>query len=318
MVQFDFHTEGNSVIAEWGDAIRGKTIVITGTSSNSLGSATATHLAGAHPAKIFLLGRTEAKVQPVIKSIAGISPETRTIFIPIELDDFDSVRSAATAILEQTSAIHILINNAGVMAIPWAKNKQGIEKTLATNHLGHFLLTKELLPALLVAGPGSRVVNLSSGAYKMAPVDFDDWNFSDGETYNPFAAYGQSKTANILFSKGLAQRFEKHGVYAFAAHPGYIPETSILAHLPEMDTAEQDRVAREKTGFAFAPGKPKTLSQGVATTLVAALSPEITHRNGAYLADCQVEDVRGYAKDQEFVDRLWELSEELAGEQFAS
>jgi NAD(P)-dependent dehydrogenase (short-subunit alcohol dehydrogenase family) len=153
-------------------------VVITGTSEGGLGATTAVALAHAQPSKIFLLARTEGKVSKVIQQIGEISPSTQATFVNIELDDFDSVRKAAATILTLTERIDVLINNAGVMAIPWEKSKYGIEKTLAINHLGHFLLTKRLLPALIAAGPGSRVINLTSAGYKMGPFRFDDWNFS--------------------------------------------------------------------------------------------------------------------------------------------
>ncbi|KAL4878156.1 hypothetical protein BJY04DRAFT_229895 [Aspergillus karnatakaensis] len=315
MPELNFHTEGKTVVSEWGSTLKGKTVVITGASEKSLGASTATHLAHANPSTILLLARSEPKVKPVIDSIKDINPSIKSIFIPVELDYFDSVRAAAKSILEKVEKIDVLINNAGVMAIPWAQNKNGIEKTFAINHLGHFLLTKLLMPAVL-AGGGGRIVNLTSAAYKMAPVDFGDLNFSDGATYNRFAAYGQSKTANILFTKGLARRFEKQGVRAYAVHPGYIPGTSLVSHLPELDGAEMDRVAREKTGIEFAADEPKTQEEGVATTLVAALSPDLEDHNGAYLSDCQVTDVREYAKGPELVERLWKVSEELVGETF--
>lgn len=153
-------------------------MAITGTSERGLGAATAIALSKFQPSHLLLLARNLPRVQSVLDSVKEISPQTQATFIPIELSDFDFVRKAATQILGLVDKIDILINNAGVMAIPWAKNNNGIERTLAINHLGHFLFTKMLMPAILDAGPGARIVNLSSGAYKMAPFDFGDWNFS--------------------------------------------------------------------------------------------------------------------------------------------
>ncbi|KAL2816720.1 hypothetical protein BJX63DRAFT_441456 [Aspergillus granulosus] len=255
-----------------------------------------------------ILGRQE---------IESISPSTQPSFVSIELDDFDSVRKAAATTLTLTQTIDILINNAGVMTIPWEKNKNGIEKTFAINHSGHFLLTKRLLPAIIAAGPGSRVINLTSAGYKSGPFRFDDWNFSEGQQYNPFASYGQSKAANILFTIRLAERANDHGVLAFAVHPGFIPDTSLTTHLVSIDADEMNRVALENTGFEFGSDEPKSQQQGAVTTLVAALSPNLAGRTGAYLADCQVEEVREYARDPELVRKLWGLSEELVGEKFS-
>ncbi|KAL2800103.1 hypothetical protein BJX66DRAFT_180285 [Aspergillus keveii] len=316
MADFNFHTEAITVVKRWGERIRGKTVVITGTSEGGLGATTAVALAHAQPSKIFLLARTEGKVSKVIQQIGEISPSTQATFVNIELDDFDSVRKAAATILTLTERIDVLINNAGVMAIPWEKSKYGIEKTLAINHLGHFLLTKRLLPALIAAGPGSRVINLTSAGHKMGPFRFDDWNFSDGREYNPFASYAQSKTANILFTVALAKRAKDHGVFAFAVHPGFIPDTSLTTHMASVDADEMNRVSLENTDCTFAPDEPKSQQQGAATSIVAALSPDLADCSGAYLSDCQVEEVRGYAKDSRLAGKLWGISERLVKESF--
>ncbi|KAL4901588.1 hypothetical protein BDW74DRAFT_71352 [Aspergillus multicolor] len=320
MSTFDFSTTGPEVIERWGISLAGKTAIITGASTGTLGGTTAKALAAGNPSHIILLARSEAKVHDVKVTITKSYPSTKCSFVPIELDNFDSVRDAADTIEhllqsdDNGGSIDLLINNAGVMAIPWAKSKAGIEKTLAINHLGHFLLTGLLMPLLLKgeSGSGGRVVNLSSAGYMMGPFRRDDWNFSDGETYHHLTAYAQSKTANILFTRGLAKRFGGKGLTAFAAHPGYIPDTSLVSHTT-LNPAELDRVSRENTGQPFAPDPPKSLEQGIATTLIAALSPETKRQNGAYLVDCQVSDVRDYAKDPDLVDFLWELSEELVG-----
>ncbi|KAL3481000.1 hypothetical protein BJX99DRAFT_219509 [Aspergillus californicus] len=316
MSDFNFSTTGATVVERWGSRLEGKTVVITGASEGSLGGATAIALASAHPAHLIILARSEKKIRGVIASIKDISPSTQCIFLPIELDDFESVRKAADAVRQAVDKIDVLINNAGVMAIPWEKNKNGIEKTFAINHLGHFLLTSLLMPLIIAAGPGSRIVTLSSGAHRMGPFRKEDWNFSDGKTYHPLTAYAQSKTANILFGVGLAKRYSKDGILAYAVHPGYIPETAILAHTQAMDREEMDRVSRENTGRSFQPDSPKSLEQGISTTLVAVLSAELAAYNGVYLKNCQVEDTVGYAKDPELAEVLWNLSERLVEEGF--
>ncbi|PIG69543.1 short-chain dehydrogenase [Aspergillus arachidicola] len=316
MSEFDFDTEGKSVVERWGSLIEGKVVVLTDASEGGLGGATALALASARPSHSILLARTENKVRTVISIIKEISPETQPAFVHIELDDLDSVRRAAADVLSLTSKIDVLINNAGVMATPWSKSKSGLEKTLAINHIGHFLLTKLLMPSILAAGPGSRIVNVTSAGYRMAPFFFDDWNSSDGQTYHPLAAYGQSKTANILFTVGLAQRCKEHGILSYAAHPGYIPGTSLLLHGPDLDPSTMDEVARKNTGFPFGPDPPKSVKQRISTTLVAALSPELTDASGAYIEDCQVCEAREYARDPKLADWLWSLSEELVSEAF--
>ncbi|KAE8411106.1 hypothetical protein BDV36DRAFT_302129 [Aspergillus pseudocaelatus] len=138
--------------------------VLTGASECGLGGATALALALARPSHLVLLARTESKVRNVISAIKEISPGTLPAFVHIELDDLDSVRRAATDVLGVISKIDVLINNAGVMAIPWSKSNSGLEKTPAINHLGQFLLTKLLIPSILAAGPGSRIVNITSAS----------------------------------------------------------------------------------------------------------------------------------------------------------
>ncbi|KJK60492.1 retinol dehydrogenase [Aspergillus parasiticus SU-1] len=288
MSEFDFDTEGKSVVERWGSLIEGKVV-----RADSEG-ATALALASARPSHLILLARTENKVRTVISTIKETSPDTQPAFVHIELDDLDSVRRTAADVLSLTSKIDVLINNAGVMAIPWSKSKSGLEKTLAINHIGHFLLTKLLMPSILAAGPGSRIVNVTSAGYRMAPFFFDDWNFSNGQTYHPLAAYGQSKTANILFTVGSAQRYKEHD----------IPGTSLLSHGPDLDPSTMDEVARKNTGFPFGPDPPKSLEQGISTTLVAALSLELTDASGAYMEDCQVCEAREYARDPKLADRL--------------
>ncbi|KAL4984366.1 hypothetical protein BDW68DRAFT_190550 [Aspergillus falconensis] len=230
--------------------------------TGGLGDATATALATANPAPahIILLARSEPKVHDVINKINENSPQTKCSFISIELNDFDS-----------HGKIDLLISNAGVMAIPWGKGKNAIEKTLAIYHLGHFMLMGLVMPLILMGDDG-RVVNISSAGLM---------HYQDSKTYHPLSAYAQSKTANILFTIGLAQRYKRNGLLAFAAHPG----------------------SRENTGYPFGPDPPKSLEQGIAMTL----------HNGAYLTDCQVADVRPYAKNPEMVQFLRELSEKLVG-----
>ncbi|KAK6826680.1 hypothetical protein RU639_004819 [Aspergillus parasiticus] len=276
MSEFDFDTEGKSVVERWGSLIEGKVVVLTGASEGGLG-------------RCYCSGSGIGTTLPFNFTR---SPDTQPAFVHIELDDLDSVRRTAADVLSLTSKIDVLINNAGVMAIPWSKSKSGLEKTLAINHIGHFLLTKLLMPSILAAGPGSRIVNVTSAGYRMAPFFFDDWNFSNGQTYHPLAAYGQSKTANILFTVGSAQRYKEHGILSYAAHPGYIPGTSLLSHGPDLDPSTMDEVARKNTGFPFGPDPPKSLEQGISTTLVAALSLELTDASGAYMEDCQVCEAR--------------------------
>lgn len=292
-------------------------MVITGTSANGLGAHTAIELAKAQtpPARFILLARSASKVQPVIDAIKAINSSIKASFVSISLDSLASVRAAANEVLSnlgRDGKIDILVNNAGIMAKPFGKTEDGIENQFATNHVGHFLLTKMLYPVIKAAGPEARVVNLTSVGYRLGPFRPDDYNFGDGSNYDEWSGYGQSKTASVLFSQGLAAR----GVTSFSVHPGTIMTTS-LANGMDMSLFEKvDEVARRNTGKGFEIDAQKTVEQGVATTIVAVTDPRIVSESGSYLANCQVEDVYDYAKDPVQVEKLWNLSERLIGEKF--
>lgn len=292
-------------------------MVLTGASVNGLGAHTAIALAKSQPppACFILLARSISKVQPVIDTIKSISPSTEATFVSVSLDDLASVRKAAEDTLSKLGGdgkIDFLINNAGIMAAPFGKSKDGIENQFATNHLGHFQLTKILYPAIKAAGPEARIVNLTSIGYKVGPFRPDDYNFGDGSNYDEWSGYGQSKTANILFTKGLAAR----GLVSFAVHPGTIMTTNLSAGMDMSLFGKIDEASRKNTGQGFEIDAEKSVEQGVATTIVAAIDPRIVSQSGSYMANCQIEDVSDYAKDPTQVQKLWDLSEKLIGEKF--
>jgi NAD(P)-dependent dehydrogenase (short-subunit alcohol dehydrogenase family) len=197
-------------------------VVITGPSWESIGSETVIALAKGAPAMFVLLGRDISKIQPVIDEVHKISPVTVTKFLEVHLDSLASVRKVAQQILEDRDiqAIDVLINNAGIMACPYAKTEDNIERQFATNHVGHFMLTNLIMPKLLKTSPNARVVNVSSYGNVLSDV-LEDPNFGvDGKDYNPFISYGQSKAANVLFAVGLNERFGGKGLKAFAMDPG--------------------------------------------------------------------------------------------------
>ena len=253
--------------------------------------------------------------------IADIDSLIKVDFIEMSLDDFDSVRTMAAAINDKVSKIDILINNAGIMAIEkYTTNKAGVEIQFATNHLGHFLLTKHLFEKIVAAGPGARIVNLTSLGHKIAPCLFDDYNFADGKEYNQWAGYGQSKTANILFSLYLADRFRDRGIQSYGVHPGGIFTTQLANHITDVmeALASIEPVAQKYTGrhFPLDQDQPKSMAQGIATTLVAALDPRIEKQSGMFMMDCQPKETYEYAESLEGAERLWALSEKLVGEKF--
>ena len=223
--------------------------------------------------------------------------------IPLDLADLDSVRSAAVLAAERLPRIDLLLNNAGVMATPLTRTKQGFELQVGTNHLGHFVWTNALLPQLV---SGSRIVNVSSRGHFMSNILWDDPHFRDESTYEKWKAYGQSKTANILFTVELQKRYGGQGISSYALHPGVIL-TELGRHLTADDSA----------GLAKRLPTFKTIPQGAATTVFAATAPDLP--GGSYLEDVAVagpvnaDHTAGYmpyAVDPDNAARLWDWSVE--------
>ncbi len=290
---------GKKTTAE--EVLRGRTLagwnaVVTGASSG-LGTETARVLAsgGAH---VILACRSRDAGQQAAAAMPG-SVEVE----PLDLSDLASVRSFASRMLERGKPLHLLINNAGVMATPLGFTAQGFEQQLGTNHLGHFLLTTLLLEAL---APGARIVNLSSGLHSrgkaeslLATLDGDP-RF-EKRKYVPFDAYGDSKLANILFTKALAERLPSTAS-TFALHPGVIATNltrSLVKRFPVVGPLY--RVA----GRLFL----KSIPQGAATTVFAATAPELDGLTGLYLSDCNEAPSSRASRDEALRAQVWSLSE---------
>lgn len=274
MSRFNVKSTGIEVVKAFSSFVNGRTFVITGASVNSLGAETAISLASASPDTILLLGRTLDKITPVQDQIKALDPTIRTSFVQIDLSSPTSIKIAASKILATCPIIDVLMNSAAIMALKdyttyTMPSGLPVEAHLAVNHLGHFLLTSLLLPALHAA-PSPRVVNITSTAFEYAPFPFDDCNFSSGTTYNPWAGYGISKTANNLFTVGLAKKRKE--IKAFVLHPGMINETNIGANVDEESWKQAWAMAKE---MGIPPPTRKTLQEGCATGLVAALDPEL-------------------------------------------
>ncbi len=294
--------------------LTGKVALVTGGSSG-LGQETARVLAdrGAH---VILTARDMPKGEAVA---AGIRASTRNQHVEVEeleLGSLKHIRAFAQRFLARHTTLHILVNNAGVMACPPAKTADGFELQFGSNHVGHFLTTCLLAPTLRRAAP-SRVVSVSSRGHHMSPVVFDDIQFQR-RPYDKWLAYGQAKTANVLFAVGLERRLGARGVHANALHPGGIM-TELSRHLQPEDM--QFLQARTR-GMKF-----KSVEAGAATSVFAATAPELEGRGGLYLEDCHVaavndapdalDGVKSYALDPQSAERLWEVSENLVGERFA-
>jgi len=295
--------------------LSGKVAIVTGASSG-LGVETARVLAlrGAH---VILAVRDVAKGEAVVKElVTGGLPASRLEVSALDLGSFASVREFAARFLASKRPLNLLINNAGIMAVPSLQLVEGYEAQFATNHLAHFLLNVSLAPAL-VAGAPSRVVSVSSVAHKMGSVDIDDINF-EKRGYHKFLAYAQSKTANILFAREFNKRLSGKGVQAYSLHPGGIM-TGLQVYLPK-----EEMIA---FGWMDQDGKMndrfKSVPQGASTSVYAATSPALEGKGGAYLEDNSIavpatpENRFGgqveYSKDDNLAARLWELSEKATG-----
>jgi NAD(P)-dependent dehydrogenase (short-subunit alcohol dehydrogenase family) len=282
-------------------------VLVTG-ASTGLGLETARALAAA--GAVVLLGvRSEEKGKAAAAAVSERVAEARVEHVVVDLASLASVRAAAASVLARQDRIDVLVNNAGVMYTPYGRTEDGFEVQLGTNYLGHFLLSALLLPALLKAAP-ARVVNLSSSGHRSSDIVWDDPNY-ERRPYDKFAAYGQSKTANILFSRELDRRFAPHGLHSFAVHPGII-KTELARHITPEDMAELRELAR------LSPGGPlpsKSVEAGAATTVWAAVAPELNDHGGAYLVDCEVsDDDAPWTRNAGAAARLWSLSEELVGQ----
>jgi len=309
---FGFHTTAEEAATVLASQIKDKNVLITGVSPKSLGAEVARVIAKFGAGLIVIAGRSKAKLEQTEKDIKSEIPAANIRLLLLDLNSFVAVRAAADEVLAYPEPLHVLINNAGIMGIDYRKTVDGHEAQFGVNHLGHFLFTSRIFPKLRESGT-SRIINVSSKGHRLSPIRFDDVGSSNGEKYDRWEAYGQSKTANILFSRELARR----GVLSFSLHPG-----SIITNLS--DSAPMEDLI--KFGAYNEKGEPinnetypwKTLTEGTATHIVAAFDQAIISQSGSYLEDSNVHDdlAAPHATDMEGAKKLWELSEQLIGEKF--
>lgn len=315
MSSYGSETTTNEVVK--GVDLSGRVAIVTG-ASGGLGAETARALA-ACGAKVTIAARDMEKAESAAAEIRSSTGNPDVDVLGLELTVPESVRDFAKQWLATHDELHLLINNAGLMASPLERTREGWEYQFATNHLGHFLLTCLLAPAL-VRGAPSRVVNLSSAGHRMSPVVFDDIHF-ESRPYDKWESYGQSKTANILFSVALTARLAAKGVTANAVHPGMIM-TELGRHMGQQDLED----LMSKRPAADTEMKWKSVEAGAATSLWGATAAELEGRGGLYLEDCGVakakrtdEEMEGYAAyalDADAAERLWRVSEETLGAVF--
>jgi WW domain-containing oxidoreductase len=276
-----------------GLSLAGKTMLVTGCNAG-LGLETLRVLA-MRGVRVIGAARTIEKAREACGAVGG-----QTVPLACELSEPTSVRAAAAAIVADGIKLDAIICNAGIMALPKLQLAHGIELQFFTNHIGHFILVNALVGQLTTTG---RVVMLSSSAHTRASkggIEFDNLDGSKG--YGPWRFYGQSKFANLLFAKELAQRFAGTQRTANAVHPGVI-RTSLIRHNPVLDLAAS----------VMAPIFLKSVPQGAATQVYVATHPALATVSGKYFADCNITAPRPDAEDPATARKLWEVSEQIAG-----
>jgi NAD(P)-dependent dehydrogenase (short-subunit alcohol dehydrogenase family) len=306
-----------------GIRLTGKRILVTGVSAG-LGVETARSLA-AHGAQVVGAARDLDKAKAATAQVRKDAAGNGGSFDLIELDlaSLKSMRACADKLLEKGEPFDVVIANAGVMATPFGHTADGFETQFGTNHLGHFVLVNRIAPLIHAGG---RLINLSSAGHRYANVDLEDPNF-ERTPYEPFVAYGRSKTANILFAVAFDQRYRERGVRAAAVHPGVI-ETELSRHMEVAQLqALRDRINKQLAAEGKGPFQFKTIPQGAATSVWAGVVAPANEIGGRYCENCHVasivpdhmtigEGVRGYALDPNTAEALWKKSEELVGESF--
>lgn len=350
--EFEANTEGIDVAKAFADGIRGKTILITGVNRGGIGFSTAHAFSTQDPALIIIATRTRIKAQDSIDALKAEFPNVNYRFLEVDLSSQASVRKAAEHALSWSDAptIDLVINSAAVMGVQERTLTQdGLEMHLATNHIGHWILTGLIMPKLIKAAEGKpkgsvRIVNITSASPMTSRMRWSDMNFDkknkdlpeaeqpiykvmklwgyenvEDAKYLPLDGYDRSKVANVLFSIGATKRlFNKYGILSVAAHPGIIWGTELIRNFPQ-DTIDAVKKLAEAGIYSL-----KSLGAGASTGLVAALDPKLAvgmgeedDNHGAYLSDCQISDkANPLAVSSSEAEKLWEFSEKVTGSEF--
>src|SRR6201993_2765501 len=306
--------------------LKGKRIFVTGVSAG-LGVETARSLA-AHGAQVLGAARDLNKAKAATEQVRKDASANGGGFELVELDlaNLASVRAAADGLLAKGEAFDVVIANAGVMATPFGHTADGFETQFGTNHLGHFVLVNRIAPLIR---DGGRLINLSSAGHRYSNVDLEDPNF-ERTPYEPFVAYGRSKTANILFAVAFDKRHQDRSVRAAAVHPGGI--RTELGRYAEPGRIEKviEEINRQLAAQGKGPFQWKSIPQGAAPSVWAGVVASADEIGGRYCENCHVgktvpydvtitawsEGVRGYALDEKNAETLWKKSEEMVGESF--
>ncbi|KAI5272527.1 metallopeptidase MepB [Aureobasidium subglaciale] len=328
---YGIDTPGSQVSNDFSSKIKNSIVLITGVSPKSIGQKLAINISQRKPRRIVLASRTSSKLNTVVTEIRELYPDVAVDTVILDLSSQASIRGAVDQITKLVDRIDILINNAAVVDSELSYTKEGIEMQFGVGHVGHFLFTTLLLPLLEVSAKGSqgatRVINVSSEGHRIGPVRFHDYNFEgkevpeeelsprkearmkDGQKYSVWVAYGQTKSANILFSLALNDRFGAKGIRSYAVHPGAI-QTDLSRSLSSEDAKFLEKIV---------DGNWITLDQGTSTILVAALDPALSKsQRSVYMSNCQFAEAAPYTHDLAIAKRLWDLSEKLTSGETAN
>lgn len=247
--------------------------------------------------EVFLLARNKSKAEKLIQELPS-EQQKKVTFVYLDLADLDSVSKAADTIAQKTNSLDVLVNNAGGIFKKQENTKDDFELTFSANHLGHFLLTKKLLPKLLSSGKG-KIINVSSEAHRMAKVDFDDLNYKE-KSYSSFTAYANAKLFNILFTKSLVDKYASQGLQAFALHPGVV-KTNFAS----------DSDSMFKWIWKLASPFMITAEEGAQTSIYLAKRNMEKTENGKYFKKSKATKSSKTANSERMRNRLWEESEKM-------
>ncbi|KAK7007892.1 short-chain dehydrogenase/reductase family protein [Favolaschia claudopus] len=319
--EFSFTTTAEEVAAAFAGEIKGKNVLITGTSLNGLGFEAARVIA--HYANLVIItGYDEGRLKLSADVIKKANPTANIYPLSIDLASLASVRQAADEVNKLKEPLHVLIHNAAIAFVDFKLSEDGFESHYATNHVGPFLLTKLLVPKLLASASPDytpRVVFVSSAAHALPgghDVDFAAFTNPDPTHYSRSGGYRQTKSANVLMGFELSKR-SKGKLNAFSLHPGLIytkgfDKDYALVHFQNAGILDEN--GKPVTSHAW-----KTIPQGAATTVAAAFDPSLNDKAGSYLADCQAanDQIAPHCADPGNAEKLWNITEKLIGESFS-
>lgn len=323
--KYDTNTTANELVQDFASDINNKIILTTGVTPGGLGAAFVEAIAKGQPSILILTGRTPNKAQKTSDTITAAHPDVKIRVLKLELVSLAAVREAAETVNSWNDVPHIdvLVNNAGLMGTSYMLTADGFESQFGTNHVGHFLFTN-LIMEKLMASASPRVVNITSDGHRLNPIRWFNYNFSNGETYNKWHGYGQSKIANMLMILSLAQKLGSKGLLAYSVHPIAVEGSNLGAYCdwevdrPLLQSSDKALGNPEgwATGFDF-----KTQQRGVAIYVYAAFDPNLKDHNGAYLLNSGVgnpwkDTIKPWATSSVEAKRLWKLSEKLIGQKF--